>query len=170
MATENRPDLSDIHEWGCRVWVKRTQSSKLGSKVKIGRFIGYDEESKGYRIYWEDRRAVTVERDVYFDKRSALAPETTLIEEETYRNINQPQKAVTSTENVVPPVNEDANRQTVNAPGKSVENAKSPVLNEGNPSRNGRDTSSSNSPIPHTSSQTSTKHRNRSMIRTMKRR
>jgi len=40
-------------------------SPKLESKVEKGRFIGFDEESKGYRIYWEEKRSVTVERDVY---------------------------------------------------------------------------------------------------------
>ena len=156
MATGIRPDLSDIHEWGCRVWVKHTHSSKLGSKVKVGRFIGYDEESKGYRIYWEDRRAVTVERDVYFDKRSASVPETTLIEGETYRNTNQPLNSVTPAENVEQPTNKDTSRQTVNASGKSIENAKNPALDDRNPSRNGQETSLSNSPTPNTTSETST--------------
>ena len=128
----------------------------MGSKVKDGHFIGYDKESKGYCIYWEDRRAVTVKRDVYFNKRSVSAPEMTLIEEETYRNIDQPLKSVTSTENIAPPMNKDTNSQTVNASGQSVENTKNPVLNEGNPSRNRQATSLSNSPVPNTSSQTST--------------
>ena len=153
MATGERPNLSDVHEWGCKVWVKRTHSPKLKSRVDIGRFIGFDEESKGYRIYWEDRRSVTVERDVYFNKRDVSAPEMTLIEGETHRDDNQLQNAVTPTENVEPPVNEDSNHQTVNATGKSVKNPKSSALNGVNPPKNGGDMTKSN--IPHT--QTSSK-------------
>jgi len=42
----------------------RPDSSKLGSKVNNGRFVGIDEESKGFRIYWEDKRSITIERNV----------------------------------------------------------------------------------------------------------
>ena len=55
-------------------------------------------------------------------------------------------------------MNKDAEHQMVNVSGKSVENAKNPALNERNPSRNGRDTSLSNSPIPNTTSETSNPH------------
>ena len=48
IATGNRPDLSNVREWGHKVWVKKTHSSKLGSKVNKGRFVGIDEESKGF--------------------------------------------------------------------------------------------------------------------------
>lgn len=90
MSTGDCPDLSNVRQWGHKVWVKRTQSPKLGSKVVKGRFIGFDEESKGYRIYWEDKRSVTVESNVYFDESSVSAPETTLIEGETHQGSNQP--------------------------------------------------------------------------------
>ncbi len=42
-----------------------------------------------------------------------------------------------STENVEPPVNDGADRKTVNAAGKSVENAKTPALDKRNLLRNG---------------------------------
>ena len=152
MATGERPDLSDVHEWGCKVWVKRTHSPKLKSRVDTGRFIGFDEESKGYRIYWEDRRSVTVERDVYFEKRGLSAPETTLIEGETHRDDNQVQNAVTPTENIESPKNQDTVRQTVNAPRKSIENATNPALNDVNPTKSGGDMTKSNLPHTQTSS------------------
>lgn len=31
------------------------------------RFVGFDEASKGYRIYWPEKRSVSVERDVIFE-------------------------------------------------------------------------------------------------------
>jgi len=33
----------------------------------MGRFVGYDSESKGYRIYWPEKRSISVERNVTFD-------------------------------------------------------------------------------------------------------
>ena len=154
MATGTRPDLSNIHEWGCCVWVKCTHSPKLSSKVQIGRFIGFDEESKGYCIYWEDRHAVTVKRDVYFDKRSLSTPEMTLIEGETHSTNQYLPKAVTPPENVELCTNEDADGQTVNATRKSTENALNRAHIEENPSRNGRDMTESNIPSSNTPTQT----------------
>lgn len=37
--------------------------------------VGYDDESKGYRIFWKQRPKVTIERDVYFNKNDTLLPE-----------------------------------------------------------------------------------------------
>ena len=40
--------------------------SKLDGRVKEGRWIGFDNESKAHRIYWEEKRSVTIERSVTF--------------------------------------------------------------------------------------------------------
>jgi len=45
--------------------------NKLGGRVREGRWIGVDEESKGVRIYWPDMRTITVERNTYYDNSSA---------------------------------------------------------------------------------------------------
>jgi hypothetical protein len=34
----------------------------------VGRFVRYDSESKGYRIYWPGKRSVSVERNVVFNE------------------------------------------------------------------------------------------------------
>jgi hypothetical protein len=88
MATGQKPDLSDLHKFGCIVWVKNLKAQKLDPRTIQGKFIGYDEESKGYRIYWPKKNSVTVERDVYFDKSEALRPEITQIEEEYVEKTN----------------------------------------------------------------------------------
>jgi hypothetical protein len=150
IATDNRPDLSNVREWGHKVWVKKTHSSKLGSKVNNGRFVGIDEESKGFRIYWEDKQSITVERNVYFDESSVLAPETTLIEGETHKDNNQLKKSpksVDSTENATPRENEDAARKTDTTPGKSTEKSFERTQIKGNLSKTGRETTESNLPV-----------------------
>jgi hypothetical protein len=42
--------------------------NKLGGRVKEGRWLGIDEQSKGFHIYWPDKRTVTTERNVYYNK------------------------------------------------------------------------------------------------------
>src|SRR5215471_4504867 len=80
MGTGEKPNLSNLRQFGCTAWVKNLDAGKLDPRTVEGRFLGYDEESKGYRIYWPQKRSVTVERDVYFDENEALKPETTQIE------------------------------------------------------------------------------------------
>jgi hypothetical protein len=74
MGTGNRPDLSLLQEFGATAWVKRLNTGKLDSRAEEGRFVGFDEESKGYRIYWPQKRRITVERDVYFNRTESLTP------------------------------------------------------------------------------------------------
>src|SRR6266850_5187943 len=158
MATGTCPDLSNIHEWGSRVWVKRTHSSKLASKVNTGRFIGFDEESKGYRIYWDEKRTVTVERDVYFDKKSALEPETTLIEGENDAPSNQHRNFPTQhtptkkdkSSAVQHNVRESDTRQSQRTPER-----RNRANSDQNPSTIGRDMVHTNSPTPQPTPSTS---------------
>ena len=44
------PNMSDIRQFGCKAWVllEAKDQSKLDAKVDEGRFVGYDDESKGY--------------------------------------------------------------------------------------------------------------------------
>ncbi|KAI0038317.1 copia protein, partial [Auriscalpium vulgare] len=52
VATGEKPNLAGIIPWGNKVWVKKLDATKLSPRAVEGRFIGYDEESKGCRIYW----------------------------------------------------------------------------------------------------------------------
>jgi len=61
-----KPNLSNMHVWGSRVWVHDKNGMKLDSRAKEGRWVGFDEESKGNQIYWTEKRSVTVERSVTF--------------------------------------------------------------------------------------------------------
>jgi len=52
MATGIKPDLSEVKPWGVKVYVRRINAGKLSSQADEGRFVGFDDESKGSRIYW----------------------------------------------------------------------------------------------------------------------
>jgi hypothetical protein len=80
VATGKKPDLSQLCEWGATVWVKRLDAGKLDPRAEEARFVGFDDESKGFRIYWPKKFKVSIERDVYFDKNQALQPDEVSIE------------------------------------------------------------------------------------------
>ncbi|KAF8590915.1 hypothetical protein K439DRAFT_1328255, partial [Ramaria rubella] len=54
-------DLSDLPEWGAKVYVLKENSGKLEAKADEGRWVGYSDESKGHRIYWPGKHRVTGE-------------------------------------------------------------------------------------------------------------
>ena len=47
-------------------------AGKLDARAQIGQFVGYDTESKGFRIYWP---SITVERNVVFNENNTHTPE-----------------------------------------------------------------------------------------------
>jgi hypothetical protein len=50
-AFGRKPDLSEVREWGERVWVRVEGGNKLGKRVREGRWMGMDEQSKGAHVY-----------------------------------------------------------------------------------------------------------------------
>jgi len=61
-----KPDLRGVRKWGEKVFIRVEDGNKLGGRVKEGQWLGVDEQSKGVRIYWPDKRSITVERNVYY--------------------------------------------------------------------------------------------------------
>ena len=94
-AFGKKPNLKGVREWGEKVWVRVEKGNKLGGRVREGRWLGMDEESKGARVYWPDSKTVTVERNTYFDNSSVGR-----IEEE---------EAIINTTNDLPVVNTPTN-------------------------------------------------------------
>src|SRR6202522_4191402 len=84
-AFGKKPNLKGVREWGEEVYVRVEKGTKLGGRVREGRWLGMDEESKGARIYWPDTKAVSVERNIYFNNPLASRVEE---EEETIVNTN----------------------------------------------------------------------------------
>jgi hypothetical protein len=68
MIHKKKPNLAGIQEFGAAAYVKDLTAGKLDARAKVGRFVGYDSESKGFRIYWPEKRSVSVERNVVFNE------------------------------------------------------------------------------------------------------
>ena len=56
--------FTDIHEFGQHVIIYNKTADKSQNRGIPGQFVGYDHESKGYRIYWNQK--VTVEHNLQF--------------------------------------------------------------------------------------------------------
>lgn len=82
MATSHKPDLSIIHQWGYRMWVKHLDVGKLEPCAEEGCFVGVDSESKGYRVDWPSKNHVSIEWDAYFNEKEALEADEAPIEGE----------------------------------------------------------------------------------------
>lgn len=65
-VTGRAPGLAGLPVWGTKVWVHDTSTGKLGVRAKDARWVGFDAQSRGHRVYWPDGRRVTVERNVRF--------------------------------------------------------------------------------------------------------
>ena len=70
VAFGKKPDLSEVREWGEKVWVRIEGGNKLGGRVHEGRWMGISEDSKGVRVYWPTTKTVTTKRNIYHDKTS----------------------------------------------------------------------------------------------------
>src|SRR5271154_2571016 len=91
ILTGKKPDLSTIHPWGCRVRVHDTSGSKLDGRSKIGRWMGLDEETgDGHRIYWPERRVITVEMSVKFNFEDEVVVGALPLEGEEQAVVEQP--------------------------------------------------------------------------------
>ncbi|KAF8580255.1 hypothetical protein K439DRAFT_1357503, partial [Ramaria rubella] len=85
----SKPDLSDLPEWGAKVYVLKENSRKLEAKAGEGRWVGYSDESKGHRIYWPGKCCVTVERNVTFDSSVITVPVDVQVKGENRTSSNQ---------------------------------------------------------------------------------
>ena len=70
----SKPDLSDMHHFGCPIYVRVKNAGKLDEQAKQAKFIGYDYNSKGYRIYWPESRHVSIKQNICFPPDDPSAP------------------------------------------------------------------------------------------------
>jgi hypothetical protein len=50
-AFNKKPDLREVWEWGEKVWVHIEGGNKLGGHVRVGHWMGYEEQSEGIWVY-----------------------------------------------------------------------------------------------------------------------
>jgi hypothetical protein len=62
------PDLSQVPPLGTHAWVKIHGAGKLVPRAQLGYFVGMDNESTGFTIYFPEQRIVNVECEVAFDR------------------------------------------------------------------------------------------------------
>ena len=65
---KKKPNLAGIQEFGVTAYVKDLKAGKLDVQAKVGWFVEYDSKSKGYRIYWPQKRSITIEWNVVFNQ------------------------------------------------------------------------------------------------------
>lgn len=60
--------------FGSKVWayIPKEKRKKLDMKSKQGFFVGYSENVKGYRVYYEKENKVSIEREITFTMEKAL--------------------------------------------------------------------------------------------------
>ncbi|KAG1734689.1 uncharacterized protein EDB91DRAFT_1083977 [Suillus paluster] len=69
-----KPNLKDVPVWGCCVKVHSTNGSKLNMRVIDGRWVGFDHDSNGHRVYLPDTWRIAVERSIRFNVAEVSIP------------------------------------------------------------------------------------------------
>jgi hypothetical protein len=70
LLTGNKPNVSYFHIFGskCYILLKKGRHSKIASKVVDGFLLGYDSNTKAYRVFNKSSGLVEVSSDVVFDE------------------------------------------------------------------------------------------------------
>jgi hypothetical protein len=70
LLTGNKPNVSYFHVYGikCYILVKKGRNSKFAPKVVEGFLLGYDSNTKAYRVFNKSSGSVEVSSDVVFDE------------------------------------------------------------------------------------------------------
>jgi hypothetical protein len=70
LFTDNKPNVSHIHVFGSKYYilVKKGRHSKFAPKVVEGFLLGYDSNTKAYRVFNKSFGLVEVTSDIVFDE------------------------------------------------------------------------------------------------------
>jgi hypothetical protein len=70
LLTDNKPNVSYFRVFGskCYILVKKGRHSKFAPKAVEGFLLGYDSNTKAYRVFNKSSRLVEVSSDVVFDE------------------------------------------------------------------------------------------------------
>ena len=70
---EKRSGMNFMKVWGCKAFVKRQASDKLGPKSEECIFVGYPNETKAYYFYSPSEQKVFIARDAVFMERDFVS-------------------------------------------------------------------------------------------------
>ena len=136
MRHGRKPNLAGIQEFGTAAYVKDLSTGKLNPRACVGRFVGYDSESKGYRIYWPKKKTISVEHDVVFnesdvtsDNDSVTIPGDALAEGERDKIIQSPNPIPLSVK-LVYEMEQDHKPEAMEEPEKVPFPSESPMTEE----------------------------------------
>jgi hypothetical protein len=62
MLNDKPAILENLPIWGQVIWVHNLTGNKLGAWARESQWVGYDANSNGQRIYWPEKKSVTVEQ------------------------------------------------------------------------------------------------------------
>jgi len=80
IGTGQKSDLTAIHPWGCKAWVKRLDVGKLEPRAEECRSWASMMSRRDIGFIGLERTELVVERDVYFNESEALEPEEAPVE------------------------------------------------------------------------------------------
>ena len=66
LVHKGKQNLSQAHEFGGKLYVHSTARAKLEAQAEEAIFVGIDKQSKGYWVYWPEKRHVSIECNVTF--------------------------------------------------------------------------------------------------------
>jgi hypothetical protein len=66
LINKSKSNLALAHEFGTPIYVHITTGGKLEAKAEEATFVGVDQESKGYRIWWAEKQKISIEWNVTF--------------------------------------------------------------------------------------------------------
>jgi hypothetical protein len=77
LLTCNKPNVSNFHVFGCKCYilVKKGRHSKFAPKVVEGFLLGYDSNTKAYRVFNKSLGIIEVSSDVVFDETNGSSRE-----------------------------------------------------------------------------------------------
>jgi hypothetical protein len=74
LFTGNKPSVSHMKPFGCPVYfmIPDKLRKKLEPKVRTGIFLGYSDETKGYRVWDNQKTQVVISHDITFDEEKLI--------------------------------------------------------------------------------------------------
>ena len=129
---KTKPDLTDLPEWGARVFIMKTITGKLDQKSTEGCWLGYSGTSKGHCTYGANK-AISVKWNITFNNAMLTVPDAILfvgedkqrsIHKTSYQNttVQSPRKEPKPLEPSADIITRDPSMRMESSTGKTVDN------------------------------------------------